>query len=106
MRKRRPKPPLSSGILVDGRRLAHYEFNDGVANNVVYDFAYPGGVWNRLRVDADSKAGTLNVYMDDVFLFTHEITVAERTGLSGLNSGNDGTYFDDFKVRKVTHGKK
>jgi hypothetical protein len=71
-----------------------------------YPFPYAGGVWYRLRVDADSRAGTLKVFMDDLFLFTHQTTVTERTGLSGLNSGNYGTHFDDFKVNKLGGGKK
>jgi hypothetical protein len=84
-----------------------YEINgDGVARQVSYPFPYTGGVWNRLRVDANSKAGTLNVYVDGEFLFTHEVTLAERTGLSGLNSGNYGTYFDNFLLTKFAGGKK
>jgi len=75
-------------------------------SQTMYDLYYPGGDWNKLRVDADSRAGTLKVYVDDVLLFTHQITIAERSGLSGLNSGNYGTHFDDFKVRKVAVGRQ
>jgi hypothetical protein len=77
-----------------------------VVHHVTYPFPYAGGVWYRLRVDANSRAGTLKVYMDDVYLFTHQVTVTEHTGLSGLNSGNYGTRFDDFNVRKHSSGKK
>lgn len=79
---------------------------DPVYSQTMYDFYYPGGGWNRLRVDADSRTGALKIYMDDVLLFTHQTTIAERSGLSGLNSGNYGTFFDDFKVRKVSLGRK
>jgi hypothetical protein len=88
-------------------RFEVYEINGHLnAISTAYDFNYPGGVWNRLRVDANSKSGALNVYMDDVFLFTHKVTLAERTGLSGVNCGNAGATFDDFKLSKFANGKK
>lgn len=71
-----------------------------------YPFRFQQSVRYRLRVDANSKSGVLNVYMDDVLLFTHKTTTTERTGLSGLMSGNAGGEFDDFKISKLAGGKK
>jgi hypothetical protein len=57
--------------------------------------------WYNLRVDVDSAAGTLAVYVDGTYLFTHTVTTAHRSGLSGLNSGNAGGYFDSFGLTSM-----
>jgi hypothetical protein len=51
-----------------------------------------------LRVDANSATGELRFYIDDIYLFTHDASTPYRTGLSGVNSGNSGVYFDNFTL--------
>ena len=36
--------------------------------------------------------------MDDTYIFTYNATTPNRTGQSGVTSGNGGAYFDDFKL--------
>jgi|WetSurMetagenome_2_1015567.scaffolds.fasta_scaffold224640_1 hypothetical protein len=76
-----------------------YELTDGIA------YVYPyGGPWigsdtpYDLMVDADSATGGLAVNLDGVYLFTHLASTPYRTGLSGVYSGNEVGYFDNFKV--------
>ncbi|GEM_PF-1438916 len=67
-------------------------------------FSYPfvsGTYWYNLRVDADSMNGELAVYIDDNYLFTYVVSTPNRTGQSGVFSGNGGTYFDNFSIVPV-----
>ncbi len=57
--------------------------------------------WYNLRVDADSINEKLSIYLDDTYLFTYNTSTPYRTGLSGLSSGNDGAYFDNFQITPV-----
>jgi len=77
------------------------EFIDGQAH--VYNYPAPGfddtiQIFHDWRVDADSATGALAVYMDGAYLFTHVATTQYRTGLSGVYSGNQHGYFDDFRI--------
>lgn len=55
--------------------------------------------WYDLRVDADSTSGELAIYLDDVYIFSHDVITTNRSGLSGVFSGNlGGADFDNFKV--------
>jgi hypothetical protein len=72
-------------------------------NGTEYTYSY-GGPWiggdvhYDLRVEADSRTGKLKVYVDGVYLFTHVVGTQYRTGLSGVFSGNEHGYFDNFAL--------
>lgn len=76
------------------------EFTDGQA--AVYYYPAPGfddTDWRFYdwKVEADSATGAMTVYLDDTYVFTHTVTTPYRTGLSGVYSGNEHGYFDDFR---------
>lgn len=75
------------------------ELIDGQA--YVYPYGGPqigSDTYYVLRVDADSTNGELTVYLDGVFLFTYSASTKYRTGLSGVYSGNEHGYFDNFTL--------
>ena len=41
---------------------------------------------------------SLDIYVDDVYLFTHTVITTNRSGQSGVMTSNSGAYFDDFKL--------
>jgi hypothetical protein len=53
--------------------------------------------WYDLKVAANSATGELAVYLDGVYLFTHTTSVP-GFGLSGVISGNEVGYFDNFRL--------
>ncbi len=59
------------------------------------------GTWFDLRVEADSLLGTLTVYLNDDLALTHQVSTSYRTGLSGVFSGNEVGYFDNFRVTSM-----
>lgn len=77
------------------------EFADGQA----YTYYYPAPGFDDTnsrfydwRVEAESATGAMTVYLDDIYVFTHTVTTPYRTGLSGVYSGNEHGYFDDFRL--------
>lgn len=68
-----------------------------------YLYSYPSSqtTWYTMKVVANSVAGTLDVYIDNTFVFTHNVVTSNRQGSSGVNNGNAGAYFDDFIVTGV-----
>ena len=70
---------------------------DAKTNNYYY-YGTTQNTWYDLKVIADSATGNLDVYLDDVYLFTHTAVTPNRTGLSGVNNGNASVYFDNFKI--------
>lgn len=53
--------------------------------------------WYDLKVSASSATGELAVYLNGDYLFTHATNVP-RSGRSGVISGNEIGYFDDFRL--------
>lgn len=75
------------------------EMIDGHAYGYSYGGPWIGSdTWYDLRVEADSATGNLTVDLDGVSLFTHVARTPYRTGLSGVYSGNEHGYFDNFRV--------
>lgn len=75
------------------------ELIDGSVTGYTYSPMYYGNhTWYNLKVNADSITGNIDVYIDNTYLFTHEASTQYRTGLSGVNSGNAGAYFYDFRL--------
>ncbi len=77
------------------------EFADGQAS--VYYYPAPGFYDTKPRfydwkVEAEGATGAMTVYLDDTYVFTHTVTTPYRTGLSGVYSGNEHGYFDDFRL--------
>jgi len=90
---------VSIFIYPDEEDIRVIEAIDGVFNDYRdYDYEYLNETWYKLNVDADSINGELTVYVDDTFLFTHNTSTQNRTGLAGLYSGNWGGYFDNFSL--------
>lgn len=54
--------------------------------------------WQDLKIDANSITGELAIYLDDEYIATHTVVTPNRTGLSGISSGNAGGSFDDFSL--------
>jgi len=81
-----------------GKGLQVIEKISGSSKIYEHHYSYKKETWYRLRVDVNGANGKIKVYMDDVYLFTHDAETGQRAGLSGLNSGNSGGYFDDFKL--------
>ncbi|GMX58693.1 MAG: hypothetical protein MCSN_3470 [Candidatus Microsyncoccus archaeolyticus] len=84
-------PAYSSGLRV-------VERINGVSQTYIYPYTYSYYQWYELKINANSITGEIEVYVDDVYLFTHTTTTSIKTGLSGLNSSNSGGYFDDFSL--------
>jgi len=79
-------------------RIRIKERIDGVSH--IYNYSYPfiNGAWYKIGINANSGTGKIELFIDNTYLFTHEVTTTNRTGSSGLISGNSGGYFDDFKL--------
>jgi len=86
-----PSHGILSGLLV-------VENINGDRQISSYPYTYANLKWYKLRINADSLAGKIDVYVDDVYLFTYNVTTSNRTGWTGLNTGNSGGYFDDFSL--------
>jgi hypothetical protein len=58
--------------------------------------------WYLLKVVADGQTGNLDIFLDNNFLFTYDsMRPGSYSGLSGLNAGNGGGSFDDFRTTAV-----
>ena len=64
----------------------------------VYPYTAYNGIWYNLKVIANSTTGDLDIYLDDVYLFTHTVITTNRSGQSGVMTSNSGAYLDDFKL--------
>jgi hypothetical protein len=75
------------------------EVVDGVVYYSVYDHLTKP-VWYDLAVDVNSSSGKIEIYVDGNHELTYDSFIANenRIGQSGIYSGNDGAYFDDFRV--------
>ena len=82
--------------------IAVTQFFDGNYYQYVYGNYYIDARWYDLRVDADSTSGELDIYVNDYIydplIFTYQTSTPYRTGLSGLWSGNEVGYFDNFRL--------
>lgn len=88
-----------------GKGFLVVEKVNGSSRIYEYRYSYKKEACCRLKIEANSAAGNIKVYMNDIYLFTHEARTDQRLGSSGLNSGNSGGYFDDFKLTSYdVHG--
>lgn len=87
--------PAGEGVFITERK-------DGIDTPFKYPIFTSNLVWYDLKVEADSSSGNLKVYIDDTYLFTYTVTTPNRTGLSGLFSGNAGGYFDNFSIKPLS----
>lgn len=67
--------------------------------STIYPYHFPERVWQTLELVTHSSSGEIDVYLDDIYIFTHLAGQnIRRSGLSGFVSGNAGADFDDFSV--------
>jgi hypothetical protein len=68
--------------------------------STTFDYGYPVGnaVWNKLSINANGSTGELGIYFNDTYVFSYQSSIPNRTGLSGVTSGNAVTYFDNFSL--------
>jgi len=71
---------------------------DGVNTITNYPSSMRNGMWYKLRIKANSNSGKIMIYLDDIHLFTHKVLTKNRSGATGLFSGNNGGYFDNFRL--------
>lgn len=75
------------------------EHIDGVNNLSRYPFSpVSDNTWYKLKIEANSSNGELKIYVDDNYILTHQTLTTHRIGKSGVNNGNAGSFFDNFKV--------
>ena len=70
------------------------EYIDGVTN--LSQYPYPtaeNNIWYDLKVAANSKKGEMKVFINEDYVFTHDVATPNRTGQSGVNNGNAGGHF-------------
>lgn len=87
--------PAGEGVFITEKK-------DGVDTPFKHPIFTSNLVWYNLKIEADSSSGNLKVYLDNTYLFTYSVTTLNRTGLSGLFSGNAGGYFDNFSIKPLT----
>jgi hypothetical protein len=68
--------------------------------NNLYRYTNPAFnlTWYTLKVDADSSNGELAISINGTQILTHTVTTTNRTGQTGLHSGNAGGSFDNFSL--------
>lgn len=72
---------------------------DGTSNTTEYPLTFAShNTWYTLKVIANSTSGNLYMYIDENTVATHTVTTSIRSGQSGVNNGNAGGYFDNFKI--------
>ena len=78
-------------------------------NNTMNLFRYAGvsgeRTWFTLKVITTSTSGKLDIYLNNVYILTHNTITTYRIGNSGLMSGNGGGYFDNFSIVSPKTGK-
>lgn len=76
-----------------------------IFNGTLTGYAYPIFLneeqWYDLQADADSVTGDIKIYLDNSYLFTFHATTTNRSGKTGLMTGNSGSFFDDFSINSV-----
>jgi hypothetical protein len=93
-----PKHCIAVIIYPLRRGLNLNEAKDGGSISLRYVIPTSHDTWYKLRVNANSVTGELDIYIDDSYIFTYKANTMIRTGQSGVTSGNGGAYFDDFKI--------
>jgi hypothetical protein len=78
--------------------IAVYEVIDGVGTLEPYLYPTNAKFGYKLTVDADSTTGQLAIYLDDSYKFTYNASTQYRSGSSGVFSGNEVGYFDNFRL--------
>lgn len=77
------------------------EWANGAPSSYQYSYNFlSNNPWYDLRVEANSANGNLNVYVSGNYLFSYTAMTLNRTGSTGVSSGNAGGYFDNFKLEE------
>ncbi len=83
--------PFSTGLRIQ-------EMVDGNATPFLYEHRTWNDTWYDFRVEADSQTGELAIYLNNDYILTHQTSSLYRSGQSGVWSGNNPAYFDNFRV--------
>lgn len=86
--------PFSTGLWI-------LEMVDGNSTPSLYEHRTWADTWYDFRVEADSGTGELAIYLDNDYILTHQTNSLYRSGQSGVWSGNNPAYFDDFRLTPV-----
>jgi hypothetical protein len=90
---------VEAGLYPAAHRLIVVEFFEGQTIETYHSLDFAERTWYRLRVEANSKSGRIDIYVDDTFLASHKPESLRRAGLSGLFGGNSGGNFDNYTLR-------
>ena len=84
------------------KRVYVGEYIDRVPTYVYYSTELRNNTWHKLKVEANSSNGNIQVYIDDVYLLTYIATTPNRIGQTGVFNGNSGGSsggkFDNFSI--------
>ena len=87
------------GIYPAAGGLRVWEWVAGEFIDISYSLDFRERVWHRLRIEANSKSGRINIYVNDTFWASYKAESLRRVGLSGLFGGNNGGHYDDYSLR-------
>jgi len=95
---------VSFGSYGSGAAIYVGEWFNGVLFAPVYEHIGPPSVSNIYdwKVITNSSTGEIQFFVNGLYEFTYTAATTERYGLSGVVSGNDGGYFDNFTVTSDT----
>ncbi len=89
------------GVGVGNGTIGVSETENGVWHgaNYSFDFNINENRWVNFEVRVNSESGNLDIYADGDFFVSHHLTTSNRTGQTGLYTGNAGAYFDNFRLK-------
>jgi hypothetical protein len=76
-----------------------WEWVAGQHIDINYSLDFREGTWHRLRIEANSRSGRINIYVNDTYWASYEAASLRRAGLSGLFGGNSGGHYDNYSLR-------
>jgi len=92
-------------VVLSSGRLEIAEWSNNVCTNVYHsiDYSVNENRWVNLNVTADSNTGEIKAYMDGKYVFSYIVSTQNRSGQTGVISGNAGASFDNFRVKAKIH---
>lgn len=84
--------PAAGGLRV-------WEWVAGQHIDISYSLDFRERTWHRLRVEANSRSGRINIYVNDTYWGSYKAASLRRAGLSGLFGGNNGGHYDNYSLR-------
>jgi hypothetical protein len=87
------------GIYPAAGGLRVWEWVAGQHIDKNYSLSFRENTWHRLRIEANSRSGRIDIYVNDVYLTSYKAASLRRAGLSGLFGGNSGGHYDNYSLR-------